>query len=356
MKNGLTGMASLVAAMLLAHAAPAAAQDAAPPPSKCELQRAALDARTAQISDSYNARFTQLSQRTEAQAKDIEDDAPEPNAAEAVLKFDIEIDSRRQDFALDLPQVTMKPQTFALNLPETKMGRQSWKYKIPAVRMKLRCIDGPPEVVCEWKVRSIGMGIKTKVWTCKTRRGKQICTDIPETYMQEVETVLDLPQLTMVRRDFRTNIPEVTMKTTKLSFNVPTITLKNLRTELRELEDRGNALGEQTKADSEALAQSMEAEIAKANADAMADQYACNRAELEAQRDEKLGEIDAMIQVATAARDKAAEVGAKDMAASNEKVLADLVAARAAFSTQMEDALAKLTSGEETKLEAALPA
>lgn len=355
MKTGLTGIAALAAALLLAHAAPAAAQEGGAPPSRCELQRAALDARTTQIGDSYNARFAQLGQRTEAQAKDIEDDAPEGSGPEVALKFDIETGTRTQEFALDLPQVTMKPQTIAFNLPETRMGRQSWKYKVPAVRMKMQCVDGPPEVVCEWKVGWV-LGVKTKKLVCKTRRGNQICTEIPETYMREVETVLDLPQLTMVRRDFRTNIPEVTMKTTKLSFNVPTITVKNLRTELRELEDRGNALGEQAKAESEALAQSMEAEIAKANADAVAEQYACNRAELEAQRDEKLGEIDAMIQVATAARDKAAEVGAREMMASNEKVLTDLIAARAAFRTQMDEALARLTSGEQGKLEAALPA
>jgi hypothetical protein len=352
MKLPLIGIAALAAILLFPHAAPAAAQEGGP--SRCQINQSALETRTAEINQSYGGRFARLAQRTEEQAKDIEDDAPDVNMAEGGLKIDFIMGSRRQDFSMDLPQITMRSQAYSFDVPQSRMGTETWKYKIPAVRMRMHCIDGPPELVCGWKVRPVGFGITTKIWECSTRKGKQICTEIPETYMQEVETILDVPQVTMVRQEIKTDMPEVTMRTTRMSFDVPTITMKNLSVEQRELEERGTALGEQTKAESDALATSMQTELAKASADAVAEQYACNRTQIEVMRDEKLAEFDSMIKVVTAARDKAAEVGAEAMLVSNNKVLSDLVAARETFQAQMAAALAKMTSSEQGKLDATL--
>jgi hypothetical protein len=308
----------------------------------CPIDEAAMAARTNAVSAEYDAKFRDLTARTEAESKDIEEDTPDPSTGEVIINADIEIGSRSHTIVMDLPEFTMSNQSFVVSVPETVMKRQEWKYKVPASRMVTKCIDGPPEIVCPTKMRCV-LGVCTKVpdGPCYTRRGT-ICTDVPEFYMKETTTILDVPEARMNRRTYATKVPQVRMVQRTLTFNVPTVTVKNVRAEMREVKERSEALQNDTQGQSTALAAAMQQDIERANGEVVAEQYACNRDHLNAVLQAGLTYFDNQIAIFAAARDKAVEVGASEIANQNGKTIEQLVAARNTFADDTRAAISKL--------------
>lgn len=340
-------------ALLMMMQSPTSFEEIANRQSPCPIDETALSARTDAITAAYNEKFAELNVRTQREAKEIEDDTPDSSTTEVVVNADVEIGSRQQTIVLDVPEFSMRDESFVLSIPETTMARQDWKYKIPASRMVTKCIDGPPEVICPTKMRCV-LGACTKVpdGPCRTRRGT-ICTDVPEFYMKEVTTVLDVPETRLARRTFNTKVPQVTMIRKTLIFNVPTVTVRNPRAELREVKERSDDLQNRTQEESGALSSAMQSDIDQANAQTLSDQYACNRAHLNAVLQAGLTYFDNQIAILTAARDKAIEVGAAEIAAQNGKTIEQLLTARNKFADDTRAAVAKLAPTERRQLDQA---
>jgi hypothetical protein len=168
-----------------------------------------------EIADRYELKFKKVGQDTDSRTKVINE---ESNDTRITGHFE----TRRLDYKLDLPEVTMKDQKFAFDFPEVTMRTQGFSYDFIETRVENQCTVGPDELRDDSHTCDEG-----KPWahTChdfRTVRGKDIC--IPTTVrMKPVrqEIKLDVPEVKMVRKEFVIGIPELTMKTQRQSFDYP---------------------------------------------------------------------------------------------------------------------------------------
>lgn len=339
MKQAQLAMAiafALIPVTSIAQEAPAAAMVC---PAGAEAAKTA-----GQVADKYRLQFEANAKKYEAEAKDIEDDAPQPNAAEAVATFEVDVTFKRQDFSLDLPEFVMKEQMLSMDVPQIEMRSQKYSWNNPTLVMRLNCVAGPPEVVCEWKTKEIAFGIKTDVLECRTRAGDKICTEVPVMEMRLQEASWDVPVVVMKRVDWPMNVPQVTMKTQKFAMDLPSITVKSIEVEVQQMEDRSQALSETVKTESEALSKQMNEELTESAVQGIVATFQCQEAHLITQRDIAIQEIDGQIKTLELSKTEAIKNNAQQLATMFDQGLQQLVAARAKMSSQIEEARNTLAS------------
>ncbi|MBP5060560.1 hypothetical protein HUT27_29760 [Pseudomonas chlororaphis] len=339
--------AALVAALVCSGAVQA--QNQAAEPAACRAaSEAAVSAQ--KIADTFKDRIESNAKQYEYRAKQIEEDAPNPdNAAEAGVKIDFDVTMKRQDFALDLPQVTMKSKAMAMDLPTMEMRRQNYSWDNPTVVMRMQCVDGPPELVCDWKMKQIGF-IKTKVWECSTRKGDQMCTEIPEFEMRKQEASWDVPTVIVKRVDWSLAVPEIAMKRQDIGIDLPSITVKNIEAQMQETQDAANELAEKASAESQALEASMKSEITAASSSSLLLSFECEDARMLTMRDDALRDIDAQIATLQTSRDAAMKNNANQLAGAFDQGLEQLITARAKVVDEMEKARQELFSARDQAL------
>jgi hypothetical protein len=196
---------------------------------QCEGKQAELDA----IKLKYESKYKIIEKR----AKEIEDDAPDPdNAVETSVKVDFDITMEEQHFALDLISVTMKDKKISFDLPQITMESQSIKFDEVYTKMVLKKTGQYPEIHCEDTWIHGPFGSKTKgVPKCKTV-WKDILTEVPEVHTKTVEIKTDLPQFKMATTEFITAIPEFKMVRQDIIMNLPSITVKDVEAETKKME------------------------------------------------------------------------------------------------------------------------
>lgn len=301
------------------------------------------------IAESFKDRIDASSQQYEHRAKQIEDDAPNPNGAEAAVKIDFDVTMKRQDFALDLPQVTMKSKAMAMDMPTMEMRRQGYSWDNPTVVTRMKCVDGLPEVVCGWKTKRVLFG-KIDVWECSTRRGDQICTDTPTVEMRKQEASWDVPTVVMKRVDWQLAVPEVAMERQDIGIDLPSITVQNVEAQMQETQDAANELADQARTESEAMEASMKSEIKAASANNLLLSFECEDARLVMMRDEALRNIDAQVATLTASRDSAMQNRAEQLADAFDHGLKQRIAARASVLEKMDKARSDLFASRDAAL------
>ena len=188
------------------------------------------------IKTRYQPQIEALKQRGEA----LRDKCGKPDDIEAVIGLDFTLEMARTEMSFDLPSVTMKEHHVALHIPEIISERQTIIFDTPSVRMVRKVVGRYPEF----------HGFKV-VW-------KDIIIDVPEPFMEEQRIIFDTPSVTMKRQDWYVKIPEFTMQRVDWSFDVPQITVKNVKGQVRWAEEEGRKL----KAEGEAIASAMKADIA----------------------------------------------------------------------------------------------
>lgn len=298
------------------------------------------------ITQKYNSKIAEQQDAIKAKAAAIEDDANRNkpnNAAEAAIKFKIDVSSHIETIKLDLPTVTIRDQDIIFDLPDVTLKQQTWKYNVPQTKMVLRCVPGPPETVCHNELKDFGL-FKTDVPVCSVRAGKQICTDIPEVYMAPTETVLGVPEVAMRQQKIRMGVPEFKMETQEIKFSVPDFTLRNIEVEMQKTKQESEQLSTTAQEGAKALSSGMKAEIDKASSDAVAGTLECEKKAVNAQRAQALNDVDKNISVVQAALQQAQSVGASALAGSMQASLAKLLEARKSINDQFDAAIKQMSA------------
>jgi hypothetical protein len=303
--------------------------------------QAAIDA----ITKKYDAMIADQQGQIKKQAQIIEDDAKNDkpdNAVEGVIKFKFKVSSHIETISLDVPEVTVRDKEMSFDLPEVSIKQQTWKYDIPQTKMGMQCIDGPPETVCHMETKNIGFGIKTDIPVCSLRPGKQICTEVPEFYIATTETTLGVPEVAMKTQKIVIGVPEFKMGRQEIKFSVPDLTLVDIEASQKETQKKSDDLTATAKQGSQALAEGMKAEIAKASSDSIAQTMDCERASINAKRNEALATIEKNISVVQAALTQAKAVNAAEFAQSMQATLEKPIASRKETNEAFDKALAQV--------------
>lgn len=318
-------------------------------------QCAALSAggmeRSSEIKARYQGRIDQITTDTKQQADQLAADGPDPdNAVEGAIKFDLDFSSHDEEIIFHLPEVTIKDQALSIDLPQVTMKTQDWIFHTPSTRMETQCTPGLPETVCKWVTRDIGLGIKTDIYECYMRAGSDICLDVPVIFMEEQRISLDVPEVTMDTVEIVMGIPEVTMKENRMVITVPDITVKDVEAEISETRQKGQELASRSKEQSQTLSTQMKAELDQVALDSIKESYTCQMDSLNLKRTAALGEIDKNISAITGGLEAARASGATQIADSNERALASLVANRDKVIAMFDEAAATMTSQMEGQL------
>lgn len=311
----------------------------------CSIDQNRLQSSIDTIQTSYQSKFKQRSDAAEKDANTIKRDTPQPDDVEAVIGFDVEVGSHIEEIKVNIPEFTMQEQRISLHLPEVTMKQQEWIFHTPSTRMRLQCVNGPIEFVCEDKEECVGGGATRICITrpsCHTRAGPQICTDIPEIFMQEQKVILGVPEVKMTQQDIILNLPAVTMRLQTWKLTVPDITVKNVKAEFKKSEDRAKQLQEREKNAMTALSSSMQSEIKATTAPVTKSYIACSIKQIDEDELTALKDIDNNIAAVSAAIESASKNGAKDLEASMRGALKTLLDARADVSKQFAEAKEKI--------------
>lgn len=280
------------------------------------------------IQASYEERIAAVTKRTQEESARIAEEAPDPNAVEAMVDIQIDVSSHDEEIILHLPEVTMKDQTLSLDLPQVTMVDQEWIFHTPSIRMVMSCTPGLPETVCEWKTRDVGFGIKTDILECYTRAGDDICLEIPEPFMEEQRIVLGVPEVTMATTEFVMGVPEIAMKEQRIVITLPDFTVRQVSAEIAETKEISQELAARAGAETSTLSTQMKADLSQASVERIKSTFACQIDALELQRVAALAMIDTNVSAVTGALEAARQAGATQIAESTENSLAALIAGR----------------------------
>jgi len=321
----------------------------------CTVDDGALTERINQIQASYDKKFEERRAGVERESEDIKKDAPDPNAVEGAIGFELETKWKVQEVKLHIPEFRNEDKKIALNLPRVEMRQQTWIYHTPSVRMEARCINKPPETVCSMRTKCIGGGwskVCTDIPECYTRAGGQMCTDIPIPLMQEQKTILGVPEVRgSDRQEVVLSIPVVEMKLQTWKVNVPEFTLKNVKIEIKKTQDRANALQQREQNAAQVLTEGMQGEIKKASVDHTETLFQCQERDLRDTMTTALNEMDANINAVRESIKSAQSFGAKELESSMRKALDDLLAARQQAATSMADSVMKLAEQKKSAID-----
>ena len=144
----------------------------------------------------------------------------------AAIADNIDIDMEMGDAKTEIPTLTLttKEQSFSYSIPEVTMRTKVIaKFHIPEVYMhRERLPFNHKHCKTVWKVKHIGLGIKTKVpqVTCWETPAY---TDIPKTRIVLRELKTDVPEVKMRLETIKIDLPSFTMGTTMVSLKVPEI-------------------------------------------------------------------------------------------------------------------------------------
>lgn len=129
-------------------------------------------------------------------------------------------------FHMPIPEIGKDEQRVVLKLPEITMENREIIFDVPTTRMVDKKIGEKPETTCKWKVKNIGLGIKTKVWQCTTK-WTPIITAVPEIVMKERKIITKIPKIVFKNKDLIYDMPSITIRMKLIKFNCLVITSIN---------------------------------------------------------------------------------------------------------------------------------
>ncbi|MGY5801857.1 hypothetical protein ACXHMN_11020 [Rhizobium sp. LEGMi12c] len=317
----------------------AQAQDA----GQCQALINGLKDETSAVTSKYRPQLDQLSKDASIKAQQIKDDAPNPSAAGAVLKFDIKVTTHDQEFIFGTPSATMKTQSVKLDLPEVSSHRVEWSWDLPEFGSHMECVNGIPETVCDFGKFPP---------SCSLRAGPQICTKVPDVTMKTQSASMDVPDVAMRTQEIKFDLPEFFMEQQRIVLTIPDFTLVNVSAEMDKTQQDSEQLKEDTQRASDTITGQMKAELKTVTASKLAGVFGCYENSIISQRDKSLLDIDNNIASfktkAATARDQKNDAVAKSIDAS----LATLVTMRAQIVTQFDIALSELHKKRDDALNA----
>lgn len=177
------------------------------------------------IKESHEPRIQAL----QAKGRQLQDDAPRPEAVEAMINVDFDITWKNVSLIFDFPSITMKEQKISFDLPEIAMKLQTFSWDRPDICMKY--VEFP------W-----GGGFH-----------------VPEPCMKREEIKLHIPEITMRTQEIIMHLPEFRTETVQWVLGLPQITVKNVKVETEKIKQRATEI----QAEGDAIAAEMRQEVDK---------------------------------------------------------------------------------------------
>jgi hypothetical protein len=237
----------------------------------------------------------QSTKKADQVRKDIDSmEPPEPNAAEATLKFKVEIEWRDTAVKLDLPRVAKKYEDISFDVPETYTEIEDISFDVPAVR---------------WVIKKIGP-IKTKV---------------PEVYMKRVVIKFSVPKLRKKRVTIKTYVPAVSMERVAIKFKYPKVKLKDVEGMINDYSNRVNERANQAQAEFDRDGALFQANVKAESLRITNDYYSGIMAEVEKSDDDVMSAYEAKIAEYKMSIGQAKANGASDLVGRLEGELKGLV-------------------------------
>lgn len=200
------------------------------PTATCPTETAKLSETGQIIENQIQEIVNAIKNDVEADAKEINKDAP--SGEENKIGIDFKIDWVDKEFSLHVPTVTLEDQVIGrLHLPEFKMEDKEIIFHTPSTRMVDKKVGEYPSIVCR------GLSCKTVM--------KDIIISVPETFMQEHKISFGVPTVVMKEQDLIMGVPVfgTTLHTFILSMpKIEVITIsqasENLKKKSDELNDK----------------------------------------------------------------------------------------------------------------------
>ncbi|RWC32517.1 MAG: hypothetical protein EOS70_17630 [Mesorhizobium sp.] len=194
------------------------AQDAAI--CSAELARLQEAANTAIVEP--QAQMQRLVSDMQAEMDKVREENPIPNYSdeEVMINFTVDVEWKRKDIILDIPQVTMKLQEWKFDVPQVTTRLQEIIFHTPSTRMVLKKTGEYPEFYCS--------GFKCTV------RWSPILTKVPEVFMQEQRIKMDIPEFKIETTSIKLHIPEIKNGPQKFSLDIPEFTVREPRAEIKQ--------------------------------------------------------------------------------------------------------------------------
>jgi hypothetical protein len=303
----------------------------------CTPVDSTLQARIAEIQANYEGVLSNKKAEVEAQAKRLEDDAP--NADGAVGNVKIEVKWVDQEVILDLPATKLTDKKIVVDVPSVTMKDQSWIFDVPVVKMEPRKVGQHPEVTCESKRG--GPPFYLPGYECITR-WKDNIMHVPVTYMERRTVVVRIPEFTMARQEFIVGVPEFFMNQQKWILRMPQVTAIDIEKKSAEFQKRAEDFGATAGNEMRAVASAMQGEIEAATIEMTSTYFDCQRTLIARSRDQALAEFDAASGRVTAGLAASAAGGGEKAVADLRAKVAELEAQRKIAIAGFEKALADL--------------
>lgn len=321
----------------------------------CASDATSVQRQIDQLSREYNDLFEQRRSRVEAEAEEIRRRAPRPNEVEGKFDVQLDIEWRDQRFSLDVPEFSMEEQRILFNMPRIELRQQTWIYHTPSIRMEMRCVNGPPELVC-WSDRECMFGsICVDIPRCAIRGGQQICTDVPTLFMQEQRTVLGVPEITGTdEHNMIISLPQIAMRRQDWILRLPEFRLREVRARAETVKRMMQQLQEREGRESAELAEGMQRNIRSLTIDQISAQFACQEQNVRAQFAAAEREIDAnFLYAASQSLAAAQSVSAADMERAMRATIEELTRGKVALVAQRDRALAELAQSRDRAIQMA---
>lgn len=352
MKRYIVLIAACTAITALAQqtSTPTSNSDAAPAACKIDpVDNASMK----RINDDYAAKFKAVSDDASAQSKKINDEGPNSADAGTAIGVNGHFETRRFDFSMDIPEVTMKDQKIALDVPEVTMKTTTWSYDTIRTTTTTECRAGIDETVWEWHTCDEGKPWAHPCVDMRTRRGADIC--LPSIKMEPAreEFKFDVPQTTMRRKEFVMGIPEFTMKTQRIAFDYPVYIIDSVTAKAEQQQKDSEALQLKVSTTVANLSAAMKSEIRSIAMKPLTQAYECQKTTLKAAIRQQydalsiaVASADAGLKIAIEKKIPGAIDGFKkaiaEQQAAKQKIFADYRTRRQTMDKDYKNQLAKL--------------
>jgi hypothetical protein len=322
-------------------------------PNACSATNNA-DAKIAAVQAEYEQKFKAHQDSVKQRADRIKDETPTPSTTEAALNGTIEFRPHLREFQFAVPQVTMASQKMAMHVPQVTSNTKTWSTDVPTVTMEMQCLPGPPEIVIEWAMCTVGF-VKTKCNPKSTiRPGKDICTKVPKSHMERKEAKFNVPEVKMGRADWTISLPQFKMATQTIKFNIPDIVVSDVKGDLRQSQKDAEQLSATAEKETGDLSAAMTTEIKSITTEMISSTFACQARELDSKMKEASDQIAAQETGIVASLNYAREIKATDLINSYEAALKELSAIKTQMAKDHSDARKRLFDEEKAAVAQAL--
>ncbi|WEK47965.1 MAG: hypothetical protein P0Y56_06615 [Candidatus Andeanibacterium colombiense] len=334
----------------------------------CEQEQTELDAVIAQLAQEAQAEADALAKRAESEAAKVgaglEDDpavleaigaagggaigGPAGGAVGAAIGrvigqfFTIEIEMRRVNFSLDLPEFRMTTKEIAFDLPAVTLRNRDIIFHTPSTRLERVKVGETPHTRCEgggW----LGLPSCTITWTPNY-------IDVPVPFMQEQRIVIGVPEVTMERKEISFDVPETRMERQEVGFDVPSVTLRSRLDQAARVQAEAEEMTGRYQGEAAVLAKKAKEAAKERLVPKVSGVFACHRRQIEAQLQSAPLQFDPAI---ASTQRALAEMSARGVPSDDDdyvtlnRSLGDLIAQRQALVAELQKALDQLTAAEQ---------